>query len=50
MGHNLATMDQGFPAGEGPEPYEDLIKEFEDAAAEIMDIMPAQNAVDKVFD
>lgn len=49
-GHTLAAMNPSFPTGECPEAYEDLIKELEDVAAEIVDIMPAQNVVNKVFD
>ena len=37
-GHELHTMETGFPMGDGPEEHEDLIVEFIDVAEAIVDI------------
>ena len=49
-GHDLHTMEVGFPTDDGPEEYEDLIEDFTAAAEAIVDITPAQDVVNKVFD
>ena len=49
-GHELHTMEVGFPMGDGPEEHEDLIEEFVVAAEAIVDITSAQDVVNKVFD
>ena len=49
-GHDLHTMEVGFPTDDGPKEYEDLIEDFTAAAEAIMDITPAQDVVNKVFD
>ena len=49
-GHDLHTMEVGFPTGDGPEEHEDLLKEFIMAAEAIVDITSAQDVVNKVFD
>ena len=40
-GHDLHTMEVGFPTDDGPEGHEDLIEDFTAAAEAIMDITPA---------
>ena len=49
-GHDLHTMEVGFPTDDGPEGHEDLIEDFTAAAEAIVDITPAQDVVNKVFD
>ena len=49
-GHDLHTMEVGFPTGDGPEEHEDLLEEFIMAAEAIVDITSAQDVVNKVFD
>ena len=49
-GHDLHTMEVGFLTDDGPEEYEDLIEDFTTAAEAIVDITPAQDVVNKVFD
>ena len=48
--HDLHTMEVGFPTDDGPEGHEDLIEDFTTAAEAIVDITPAQDVVNKVFD
>ena len=43
-------METGFPMGDGPEEHEDLIEEFVIVAEAIVDIISAQDVVNKVFD
>ena len=49
-GYELHSMETSFPMGDGPEEYEDLLKEFVMAAEAIVDITSAQDVVNKVFD
>ena len=49
-GNDLHTMEIGFPTDDGPEGHEDLIEDFTIAAEAIVDITPAQDVVNKVFD
>ena len=49
-GHDLHTMEVGFPTDDGPKGHEDLIEDFTAAAEAIVDITPAQDVVNKVFD
>jgi len=49
-GHDPHTMEVGFPTDDGPEGHEDLIEDFTAAAEAIVDITPAQDVVNKVFD
>ena len=49
-GHDLCTMEPDFPMADDPGTYEDLIKDFEDTTAAIMDIASAQDVVNRVFD
>ena len=37
-GHDLCTMELGFPMADDPNMHEDLIKDFDDATAVIVDI------------
>ena len=48
--HDLRTMDPGFPMADDLDMHKELIKDFDDAAAAIVDITPAQDVVNKVFD
>ena len=43
-------MEVGFLTDDGPEEYEDLIEDFTAAVEAIVDITPAQDVVNKVFD
>ena len=49
-GHNLHTMEPGFPMANDPDMHEELIEDFDDAAATIVDITLAQGVVNKLFD
>ena len=49
-GHDLHTMEVGFLTDDGPEGHKDLIEDFTTAAEAIVDITPAQDVVNKVFD
>jgi len=49
-GHDLHTMEVGFLADDGPEGHEDLIEDFTAAAEAIVDVTPAQDVVNKIFD
>ena len=49
-GHDLHTMEVGFSTDDGPEGHEDLIEDFTSATEAIVDITPAQDVVNKVFD
>jgi hypothetical protein len=40
-GHDLLSMEPGFPMVDDPDMHEDLIEDFDDAAATIEDIIPA---------
>ena len=48
-GYELHAMETGFPMGDGPEEYEDLLKEFTMAAEAIVDITSTQDVVNKIF-
>ena len=43
-------MEPGFLMADDPGTHEDLIEDFEDAAAAIVDITSAQDVVNRVFD
>ena len=49
-GHDLRTMEPGFPMADDLDMYKELIQDFNDAMAAIVDITPAQDVVNKVFD
>ena len=49
-GHELHTMETGFPMGNSLDEHGDLIKEFVVAAEAIVDITSTQDVVNKVFD
>ena len=49
-GNDLHTMEIGFPTDDGPEGHEDLIEDFTAAAEAIVDITPAQDVVNEIFD
>jgi len=50
IGYELHTMETSFPMGDDPEEHEDLMEEFVVAVEAIVDIMSAQDVVNKVFD
>ena len=50
IGHDLCTMELGFPMADNPDMHKELIEDFDDATVAIMDITPAQDIVNKVFD
>ena len=43
-------MEPGFPMADDPNMHKELIEDFDDDAAAIVDITPAQDVVNKVFD
>jgi hypothetical protein len=43
-------MEPGFPMADDPDMHDDLIEDFDDVTAAIVDITPAQDVVNKVFD
>ena len=49
-GHDLHTMEPGFPMADDPDMHEDLIEDFSDTAAAIVDITLAQDVINKVFE
>ena len=49
-GHNLLAMEPGFPMADDPNMHEELIEDFDDAVVAIVDITPAQDVVNKLFD
>ena len=49
-GHDLRTMELGFPMADDPDMHKELIEDFDDVVAAIVDITPAQDVVNKVFD
>jgi len=49
-GHGLRTMELGIPMANDLGTHEDLIEDFEDAAAVIVDIASTQDVVNRVFD
>ena len=49
-GHDLRTMEPGFPMADDPDVHEDLIEDFDNAAAAIVDITSAQDVINKVFE
>ena len=50
MGYELHAMEIGFPVGNGPEEHEDLLEEFTIAAEVVVNIISAQDVVNKIFD
>ena len=40
-GHDLHTMELGFPMVDDPDMHEELVKDFDDATAAIVDITPS---------
>ena len=49
-GHDLRTMEPGFLMANDPDMHKELIEDFDDATMAIVDITPAQDVVNKVFD
>jgi len=50
IGHDLRTMELGFPMADDPDMHEDLIEDFNDVAEAILDIISAQDVINNVFD
>ena len=48
-GHELHTMETGFPMDDGSEEHEEWIEDFVNAMEAIMDIASAQDVVNRVF-
>ena len=48
--HDRRTMEPSFPMADDLDMHKELIENFDDAAAAIVDITPAQDVVNKVFD
>ena len=48
--HDLCTMEPGFPMANDPDMHMELIENFDDTVVAIVDITPAQDVVNKVFD
>ena len=48
--HDLRTMEPGFPKADDPNMHRELIEDFDDDAAAIVDITPAQDVMNKIFD
>jgi hypothetical protein len=48
--HDLVSMEPGFPMTDDPNMHEDLIQDFDDAAAAMVDIISAQDVMNWVFD
>ena len=49
-GHDLRIMEPGFLMADDPNMHEDLIEDFDDNAAAIVDITSAQDVINKVFE
>ena len=49
-GHDLRTMEPGFPITDDSNMHKELIEDFYDTATAIVDITPTQDVVNKVFD
>ena len=49
-GHDLCTMEPGFPMTDDSDMHKELIKDIDDAVAAIVYITPAQDVVNEVFD
>ena len=49
-GHDLHTIELGFPMADDPDMLEHLIEDFDDDAAAIMDITSTQDVINKVFE
>ena len=50
MGYELHAMETGFPVVGGPKEHEDLLEEFTIVVQAVVDIISAQDVVNKVFD
>ena len=49
-GCDLRTMQPGFPMADDPSMHDDLIEDFENVVAAIVDIASSQDVVNRVFD
>ena len=43
-------MEPGFPMDDDPDMHKELIEDFDNATAAIVDITPAQDVMNKIFD
>ena len=48
--HDLHAMELGFPMANDPDMHKELIEDFDDTRAAIVDITLAQDVVNRVFD
>ena len=48
--YELHSLEIGFPMGDGPKEHEDLLEEFTIAAKVVVNIISAQDVVNKIFD
>ena len=48
--HDLRPVEPGFPMADDLDMHKELIEDFNDATAAIVDITPVQDVVNKVFD
>jgi hypothetical protein len=48
-GHDLRTVEPGYPAVEEPDDHEELIDDFAEHAEAVDDITPAEDILSRVF-
>ena len=48
-GHNLHSLQPGYPDGENPDDYQELVEDFEGATDAVTNITHAKEVVNKVF-
>ena len=48
-GHNLLSLQPGYPDGENPDDYQELVEDFEGATDAVTNITHAKEVVNKVF-
>jgi len=46
-GHDLRTMELGFPMADDPNMHKEMIVDFDDTAVAIVDIIPAQDVCEQ---
>ena len=50
IGYEHRNMETGFPMGDNPEPHEEIIEDFDNAAEAIADIISSQDVINNIFD
>ena len=48
-GHDLCLLEPGFPDGEDPDIYQELVDDFEGATEAVVHITPVEGIVNHVF-